>query len=96
MRVRSRKLHTAATLALLRAVGQEDNSTAVESSKTMLDSIKSLGQLDRALTGDALAAAVAQLKAFCGSVLEPEPESPKPKREKKKKAGKKKAGKKKA
>lgn len=83
----------ASSLELLKATGQDSNDTAIESSRQMLDTIKSLGGLDRALTGDALQTAVEQYKSFCESVLEPAPQIPKAK-EKKKKGAKKKSKKK--
>ena len=80
---------------LLSATGQGANESAVETARQMLDTVKSLGALDQALTGDALQTAVEQFRAFCNGVLEPEPEPEKAKGGKKKKEKKEKKKKKK-
>ena len=68
-----------ATKALLDAVGQGDNATAVSTATQLLTSVKSLGSTGyKELTKDALESTVREYKRMCEGFVEPEPEEPPP------------------
>ena len=68
-----------ATKALLDAVGQGDNATAVSTATQLLSTVKSLGSTGyKELTKDALESTVREYKRMCEGFVEPEPEEPPP------------------